>query len=156
MKVVIDVNVWVSGLLWGGVPAQVLQLAQQKRIISVVSSELLLELETTLDRAKFRSQLQKRNQTVEGLCKIVQSISTIVEITSIAIPQLRDQNDVKILATAIEAKAEFLITGDLDLLVLNPFESIQIVLPVDFRPLLALLEWYDREGMTMMEFKAGF
>ena len=55
MKVVIDVNVWVSGLLWGGVPAQVLQLAQQEQIESCISSELLLELETTLRRPKFQS-----------------------------------------------------------------------------------------------------
>ena len=53
----------------------------------------------------------------------------------IAIPQLRDQNDVKILATAIESQSEFLITGDLDLVVLNPFESIQIVTPGAFQGL---------------------
>ena len=34
MKVVIDVNVWVSGLLWGGVPAQILQLVQRGTIAS--------------------------------------------------------------------------------------------------------------------------
>ena len=135
MKVVIDVNVWVSGLLWGGVPAQVLQLAQQRQITSFVSSELLLELETTLRRPKFQSQLLKRNQTVEALCEIARSISTLIEIPTIAIPQLRDQNDVKILATAIESQSEFLITGDLDLLVLNPFESIQIVTPSEFQRL---------------------
>ena len=133
MKVVIDVNVWVSGLLWGGVPAQVLQLAQQEQIESFISSELLLELETTLRRPKFQAQLLKRNQTVESLCEIARSISTLIEISTIAIPQLRDQNDVKILATAIESKSEFLITGDLDLLVLNPFESIQIVTPGKFQ-----------------------
>jgi uncharacterized protein len=75
MKVVIDVNVWVSGLLWGGVPAQILQLAQQGAIESQISSELLLELETTLRRPKFQPQLQKRSQTVERLCHIAQSIA---------------------------------------------------------------------------------
>ena len=66
---------------------------------------------------------------------IIRSISTLIEISTIAIPQLRDQNDVKILATAIESQSEFLITGDLDLLVLNPFESIQIVTPGEFQGL---------------------
>ena len=135
MKVVIDVNVWVSGLLWSGVPAQVLQLAQQGKIASFISSELLLELEMMLLRPKFRSQLLKRNQTVEALCEIARSISTLIEISMVAIPQLRDQNDVKILATAIESQSEFLITGDLDLLVLNLFESIQIVTPGEFQRL---------------------
>ena len=133
MKAVIDVNVWVSGLLWGGVPAQVLRLVQQGQIASFISSELMLELETTLRRPKFQSQLLKRNQTVEALCEIARSISTLIEISTLAIPQLRDKNDVKIPATAIESKSEFLITGDLDLLVLNPFESIQIVTPGKFQ-----------------------
>lgn len=132
MKVVIDVNVWVSGLLWGGLPARVLRLAQQETIESYVSLELLLELETTLQRPKFQPQLDKRQQTVENLCDVVRAISTVIEISTVQIPELRDQNDVKILATALEAEAQFLISGDLDLLVLNPFQSIQIVTPSDF------------------------
>ena len=133
MKVVIDVNVWVSGLLWGGVPARILQMAQCGTIASHVSSELLLELETTIRRPKFQTQLQKRNQTVEGLVDIAERVSTKVEISDMAIPQLRDQNDVKILATAIVSQSQILITGDLDLLVLNPFESIEILTPNDFQ-----------------------
>ena len=133
MRVVIDVNVWVSGLLWGGVPAQVLQLVQQGSIANYVSDELLLELQTTLNRPKFQAQLTKRNQTPDRLYSIAQQISTRVEINQMSIPQLRDQNDVKILATAIVAKAQVLITGDLDLLVLNPFESIEIMNPIDFQ-----------------------
>ena len=133
MRVVIDVNVWVSGLLWGGVPAQVLQLVQQGSIANYVSDELLLELQTTLNRPKFQAQLTKRNQTPDRLYSIAQQISTRVEINQMSIPQLRDQNDVKILATAIVAEAQVLITGDLDLLVLNPFESIEIMNPIDFQ-----------------------
>jgi putative PIN family toxin of toxin-antitoxin system len=133
MRVVIDVNVWVSGLLWGGVPAQVLQLVQQGSIANYVSDELLLELQTTLNRPKFQAQLTKRNQTPDRLYSIAQQISTRVEINQMSIPQLRDQNDVKILATAIVAEAQVLITGDLDLLVLNPFESIGIMNPIDFQ-----------------------
>jgi len=53
-------------------------------------------------------------------------------MNTIAIPELRDQNDVKILSTAISSEAEFLITGDLDLLVLNPFSSMKIMTPSDF------------------------
>jgi uncharacterized protein len=133
MRVVIDVNVWVSGLLWGGVPAQVLQLVQQGSIANYVSDELLLELQTTLNHPKFQAQLTKRNQTPDRLYSIAQQISTRVEINQMSIPQLRDQNDVKILATAIVAEAQVLITGDLDLLVLNPFESIEIMNPIDFQ-----------------------
>ncbi len=136
MNVVIDVNVWISGLLWGGTPAQVLQLARQRAIASHISLELLLEFETSLSRPKFQTQLQKRNQTVKSLSSIAQSISTLVAISSIEIPQLRDQNDVKILATAIAAQAQILITGDLDLLILHPFRTIQILTHGDFQQIV--------------------
>jgi uncharacterized protein len=131
MNVVIDVNVWVSGLLWGGMPGRVLQLAQQQVINSYVSSELLLELETTLCRNKFQSQLQKRNQTVMRLLDMTRLISTIIDIQSITVPQLRDPQDLKILATAVAANAQVLITGDQDLLVLHPFQTIAILTPSD-------------------------
>ena len=78
-------------------------------------------------------QLQNRNQTVECLYSIAQSISTMVEISDIEIPHLRDQNDVKILATAIASRSQVLITGDLDLLVLHPFGVIEILTPSDFQ-----------------------
>lgn len=90
MRVVIDVNVWVSGLLWGGVPAQILQLAQQGTIANDLSDELLLELTTTLNRPKFQAQIQKRNQMPDRLCSIAKQISNHIEINEISIPQLRD------------------------------------------------------------------
>ena len=78
-----------------------------------MSVELFLELETALCCPKFRTQLQNRNQTVECLYSIAQSISTMVEISDIEIPHLRDQDDVKILATAIASRSQVLITGNL-------------------------------------------
>jgi putative PIN family toxin of toxin-antitoxin system len=58
MKVVIDVNVWISGLLWGGLPGDVIRLVRGGQLISYVSSELELELTTTLNRQKFQARLQ--------------------------------------------------------------------------------------------------
>lgn len=50
----------------------------------------------------------------------------------INVPKLRDTKDNKIIATALTAKAEILITGDQDLLVLNEYEGILIQNPTDF------------------------
>lgn len=52
MRVILDVNVWISALLWGGVPDQVLILAESKRVSLFASEALFIELETTLRRAK--------------------------------------------------------------------------------------------------------
>lgn len=53
MRVVLDVNVWISALLWGGVPGQMLRLARNQQITIFASEALFLELETSLRRDKF-------------------------------------------------------------------------------------------------------
>jgi uncharacterized protein len=55
MRIVLDVNVWISGLLWGGIPGKLLNLARNERITIFASQALFLELETTLKRVKFES-----------------------------------------------------------------------------------------------------
>ncbi|MEH2288463.1 putative toxin-antitoxin system toxin component, PIN family [Nostoc sp.] len=50
MRVILDVNVWISALLWGGVPGKILRLARNQQINIFASKFLLLELETTFKR----------------------------------------------------------------------------------------------------------
>ena len=136
MKVVIDVNVWVSALLWGGVPGQILRLVYERTIEGDVSAELLQELEATLRRAKFQPRLEKRQQTVAELMAIATALCPSVLIDDVDIPNLRDPDDAKIIATAISANAEVLITGDQDLLVLQDVQGIHILTPAQFLELL--------------------
>ena len=136
MNVVLDVNVWISGLLWGGLPGQVIQLAHSQHITSYVSAELLLELETTLNRPKFQTRLQQRNLTVVTLIELVTALSTIISIKDMDIPELRDPADTKILATAIATNAQALITGDQDLLVLKQYQGVTIQTPDQFLNLM--------------------
>lgn len=44
MKVIVDVNVWISALLWGGIPAKILHLARQQKIIIFASDAIIPEL----------------------------------------------------------------------------------------------------------------
>jgi len=132
MRVVIDVNVWISGLLWGGVPRRVLELVKNQQITIFVSDTLLQEMETTLRRAKLRPKMQSLGLTVDGLMSQVKNWVESCPIDSLDVPQLRDPDDTMILATAIAANAEVIITGDLDLLILNEFEGIPILTPKNF------------------------
>jgi putative PIN family toxin of toxin-antitoxin system len=52
MKVILDVNVWISALLWRGVPGQILDLADRQEITIFVSDEILQELGETLNKPK--------------------------------------------------------------------------------------------------------
>jgi putative PIN family toxin of toxin-antitoxin system len=132
MKVVLDVNIWVSGLLWGGVPGQVLRLSHNKKIISIVSEELLLELENTLLREKFRERLRQRGYNVDNLLTVAKTLSQIVVIDIVPTPEMRDPADLKILATAVVAQADVIVTGDQDLLVMGKFQGIEILTPTEF------------------------
>ncbi|MDF5720338.1 MAG: putative toxin-antitoxin system toxin component, PIN family [Rhizonema sp. PD37] len=132
MRVVLDVNVWISGLLWGGVPAKALRLARNQKITIFASEALLLELEATLRRDKFQPRLQERGYTFEHLMSVVKEFSNFCPTTSVDAPQLRDSKDNKILAAAVAADAEAVVTGDLDLLVLIEFNGIPILTPQDF------------------------
>ncbi|PSN10420.1 putative toxin-antitoxin system toxin component, PIN family, partial [filamentous cyanobacterium CCP5] len=122
----------ISGLLWSGPPTEVIQLIRGKKVISYISAELELELVTTLHRQKLQLRLQQRRQTAAGLAAIARTLSERIEIGKIVVDQLRDPKDEKILATAKAATAAYLITGDQDLLVLHPFEWVEILTPAQF------------------------
>jgi putative PIN family toxin of toxin-antitoxin system len=132
MRVVLDVNVWISGLLWGGIPSHLFRLARNHQVSLFVSDALLLELETTLNRAKFQQRLQQRSHTVETLTAVVKELTEICPAVPINVLELRDPKDNKILGTALGASADVLVTGDLDLLVLTEVNGIPILSPQDF------------------------
>ncbi len=132
MRVVVDVNVWISGFLWKGIPEKVLLLAENQQITIFVSEVLLTELEITLNRLKFQPKIKAQDSTVEVLMDTAQRLSNSIPITSVDVPQLRDPKDAMILATALSANAEAIITGDRDLLILTEFAGIPILTPQNF------------------------
>ncbi|QLE54983.1 putative toxin-antitoxin system toxin component, PIN family [Nostoc sp. TCL26-01] len=132
MRVILDVNVWISALLWGGVPGKTLRLARNQQINVFASELLFLELEITLKRDKFQLRLQQRGYTVEDLMSVVKGLANDCSTISVDAPQLRDPKDTVVLAAAVAANAEAIITGDLDLLVLIEFNKIPILTPQDF------------------------
>ncbi|NMG21881.1 putative toxin-antitoxin system toxin component, PIN family [Brasilonema bromeliae] len=132
MKVVVDVNVWISALLWGGVPDKVLILAEDKKITIFANDALFLELEMTLRRRKFQSKIQSLDLNVDDVINATKDVIQMCPDISVDAPQLRDSKDNKILAAAVAASAEVIITGDLDLLVLTEFNQIPILTPQDF------------------------
>ncbi|MBW4685266.1 MAG: putative toxin-antitoxin system toxin component, PIN family [Komarekiella atlantica HA4396-MV6] len=132
MRVVVDVNIWISALLWGGVPDKVVILAQKQTITIFASDALFLELETTLRRPKFQSKIQSLNLNLEDVIEATKDVLQFCPTISVDAPQLRDQKDSIILAAAIAANAEAIVTGDLDLLVLIEYNGIPILTPQDF------------------------
>jgi putative PIN family toxin of toxin-antitoxin system len=133
MRVLLDTNIWISGLLWGGIVSKILLLAEQKRITIIVSPPLLTEIQNTLNYPKLQKQLQKINETPDNLLAIVQQLSEICLISvKLDIKDLRDSQDLFILETAISADVKVIVTGDQDLLIIKQIAEIPIMTARNF------------------------
>ncbi|MEG5038297.1 MULTISPECIES: putative toxin-antitoxin system toxin component, PIN family [unclassified Microcoleus] len=125
-RFVIDTNVLISALLFKtSVPFRAIELAETKGII-LYSETTLNELEQVLNRKKFKKYLSLEDRQV-FLLKFISS-SQLVSITE-NITVCRDEKDNKFLELAVSGNANVIVTGDLDLLVLTPFQAVEIVTP---------------------------
>ena len=126
-RYVFDTNVLVSAVLSAhSVPRQAFNLAFTKGTI-LMSYSIVNELNEVLSRPKFRSYLsaEKRDIFLWSLFRKARFIDVIKEKIDIC----RDAKDNQFLELAVNGEADFIISGDDDLLVLNPFRNILIVTP---------------------------
>ena len=145
MRLVLDVNVWISSLLWQGVPRQIIDLAKSRAVTVFISEAILSELEEVLARTKFQSKMRSLGITSQDLINLVRQLSEVCVPISVNVPNLRDPDDAVILGTAIAAKAVLVISGDLDLLVLEEFAGISILNPADFLDVFRLSGSSEKE-----------
>ncbi len=126
-RVVIDTNVWISGLVFVGSPGTVLERFIHGEIIVVVSEELLSELR--------RKITQKFPLFIPKLTLLEASIredTTMVALGSVTVEASRDPDDNKVLETAILGGCTYIISGDKDLLILGVYRDVQVVTPTQF------------------------
>lgn len=132
MKVVLDTNIWVSAIIWGGIPDRILLLGETQSITISMSQELLNELERTFSKSKLQPKLQALDLTVSSVMNLIRESVIVYPIDEITVPNLRDPDDNIVVATAIAAQADVMITGDRDLLVLETYQGISIMTAKDF------------------------
>jgi uncharacterized protein len=133
-RFVFDNNTLVSALLFErSVPAQAFYAALDHGII-LVSQPTFTELNGVLDRKKF-DRYVTREEREQFLATFLHE-ATLVEVAE-EIRACRDPKDDKFLALAVCGRATCLISGDQDLLVLNPFRDIPILTPAQFLDWLA-------------------
>ena len=129
MRAVFDTNVLVSALLSEqSTPAQAFFAALQQGEV-LISAPLSNEINRILHRNKFGLYLTSE-QRETFLIALVQS-TTLVEITE-TIHVCRDPKDNMLLELALSGKADVIVTGDSDLLVLHPFRGVAILKPEPF------------------------
>jgi putative PIN family toxin of toxin-antitoxin system len=129
LLVVIDTNVLVSCLLFGGRLERLRELWKSGTIVPLISRATFDELRRVLSYPKF-SLSPREVQTIVEI-EILPNFE-VVEIINEIRGACRDPHDDKFLAVAANGKASWLITGDKDLLVLRVFRQTKIETPADF------------------------
>lgn len=127
MRLVLDTNTALSGLLWGGTPQRLIDAAEAGAIELASSAALLAELQGVISREKFARQLARRGISVGDVFDGYAALVLVVVPAVIAPTVLRDPADDQVLATALAAQADSVVSGDAHLLDLKRFQGIEII-----------------------------
>ena len=130
MKVVFDTNVLVSAFVAEGLCSVLLRRASQKEFFLIVCPKILDEFERVLSK-----KLKVPHALIEKAVQLILEISQLIEPTVSIQPVCRHQDDNEILACAVSAKADYLVSGDNDLLEIRCFSGVKIISPREFESL---------------------
>lgn len=129
LRVVLDTNVLISGLCFGGRPAQVLEYALTGKIRLFTSAILIGEFKAVMD-ARFPGRQAAIVETLNELSQLWEVVPDA------ALPRLHhvaaDPTDDRVLECSVAARADFIVSGDKHLLNLKSFGEIPILVPDDF------------------------
>jgi len=126
LRVVLDTNVLIAAFVARGHCHELLEHAS--RAHRLFSSEAIL---AELD-AKLTGKLGVPADKARRALELLRSRMTVVDVVPLDVPVCRDPDDDRVLATAVAARADCLITGDADLLVLERYQDVPILRPAEF------------------------
>jgi len=127
VRLVLDTNTVVSALLWRGTPHDLVNTARARPIALFTSPILLAELEDVLTRKKMAKAVAASGISPDQLMQRYRRLVTVIHPAPIPPTVLTDPDDDHVLACALAAKADLIVSGDRDLLTLKSFREIPIV-----------------------------
>ena len=127
MRVVFDTNVFISAFATEGVCSVLLKRARLKEFELFVCSVVINEVESVL-KQKFKVEEEIIREVVELIKESSEPVSIVEKVEGVC----RDGDDDLILSCAVSACADYLVSGDKDLLEVKKYENIKIVSPKDF------------------------
>ncbi|GBU20285.1 hypothetical protein R80B4_00161 [Fibrobacteres bacterium R8-0-B4] len=125
MKIVLDANIYISAYFWGGKPDAILDRIAARSDILFITDDIIKEIETVLKMAKFAltdDGVRQRTAKIRGL-GITVAVPPKHRITGVC----RDPSDEKYIECALAAGADYIISGDRDLLDLKEYGGVKIV-----------------------------
>ncbi|MEW6676156.1 MAG: putative toxin-antitoxin system toxin component, PIN family [Nitrospirota bacterium] len=132
-KVVLDTNIFISGIGWNGKPEEVLKHIKDQQIINYASTEIFEEIRWVVlySKLRFPEPLQIK------ILEFVLFYSEFVEPQERILVVTEDPDDNKFLECAIEAKAEYIISGDPHLINIRKFRTVKVVDVNEFLDILS-------------------
>jgi len=128
VKVILDTNVYVSAILFGGKPEEIRKLSKEKKIELLVSEAIIAEVAEIL-RKKFDWESWQISQVID---EIRETATLVIPHQTLSVIK-EDKDDNRILECAVEGKAHYIISGDKrHLLPLKEYQGIKILSPSEF------------------------
>lgn len=127
-RVCLDTNIWISGIVFGGAPARIVQLAFERKFIVVTSTPILDEVSRIL-----QSKFEVPRQDVKRLTRRIMQVADVFEPSGELKVIDADPDDDLIIETAVIGKARLLVSGDKKhILPLKRFRHVRIVSAQEF------------------------
>lgn len=128
IRAVVDTNVFISGVFWKGSPLKVLEAWIDGKFKLITTTEILVEYERVLETISQKTKFSDHKRILE----LVKLNAEMVNPIAFTRPVCRDKHDDKFLAAAIGGGAQYIVTGDADLLILDAYHDIKIKKPKAF------------------------
>lgn len=133
LRVVLDTNVYVSGtILSRGTPFEILEAWRRQAYILVTSETIIAEIERVLRYPRIRDRYTVSERDIERLVESLRADALVVPGDCKVSGVSPDPDDDKFLACALEAQADCIVTGDLDLLGLGQYQGTDVLKPHEF------------------------
>lgn len=123
LRIVPDTNVLISALIVEGNEYRLIEKCFKRKILLITSADVLDEFKEVALRPKFGFTEEKVDDFVNALIEAAEVVMPIERISGVC----RDPDDNKLLEAALEGKADYIISGDKDLLILKKFRNVKLV-----------------------------
>ncbi len=137
MRIVADTNTVVSGLLWSGPPQQLINAAREKRITLYSSLALAAEFAEVIGREQFARRIRAAKLSAAELVADYARLANLVVPADINPTVAGDPDDDQILACALAANVDAVVSGDKRLRNLKTYQSIRIISATEVLALIA-------------------
>lgn len=127
LKLVLDTNTFISAFFWEGNESELFDQIETGKAKLFITKEILTEVENVIRRPKFKEVLFLTNQEPEEIIEKIVSVSNLVIGPDLNINICRDPEDNNFLECAELAKADYIVSGDKDLLSLKKYKNIGII-----------------------------